>query len=88
MGNPVRDRYMDAAWSAPAVGVATVTPADADLPDDLRGFYVGGTGNVSVTCPDGSTAIFTAIPVGVTIAVICRRINATGTTATLLVGLK
>lgn len=88
MAIPIRDRYMEAAWAAPAVGVVAITPADADLADDLRGFYVGGAGNVSVTCPDGSTAVFTAIPVGAVISVLCRRINLTGTTATLIVGLK
>lgn len=87
MGNPIRDRYMEANWAAPAIGVATITPANADLANDLRGFYVGGTGDVSVTCPDGSTAVFAALPVGSVISVLCRRINLTGTTATNIVGL-
>lgn len=87
MAIPVRDRYMEANWSAPAISVATITPADADLANDLRGFYVGGAGNVSVQCPDGSTATFIGVPVGQFIPVLCRRINATGTSATNIVGL-
>lgn len=87
MGNPVRDRYMDAAWAAPAIGVVSITPADADLADDLRGFYVGVTGNVAVQCPDGTTATFVGVPVGQIIPVLCRQIKA-ATTAGSIVGLK
>lgn len=86
MAIPIRDRYMEANWAAPAVSVVSITPADADLADDLRGFYVGGAGNVVVRCPDGSTATFTAVPVGQFIPVLCRQIRA-ATTATNIVGL-
>lgn len=52
-----------------------------------HGVYVGGAGNVTGVLLDGTTALFTAPPVGSIIPVQFKRINATGTTATLLVGL-
>lgn len=64
---------------------ATVTPSDVtDLPAPARGLYIGGTGNVSVEKIDGGTQIFAAVPVGI-LSVQCKRVNATGTTATNIV---
>ena len=51
------------------------------------GLYVGGAGNVSVVTEGGQTAVFTAPPVGSIIPVRFVKVNATGTTATLLVRL-
>lgn len=52
-----------------------------------RGIYVGGAGNVSVVSPQGVVATYTAPPVGSIIPTCCIRVNATLTTATLLIGL-
>lgn len=47
--------------------------------------YVGGAGNVVAVQNDGSTATFTAAVLGQFLPIGARRINATNTTATLLV---
>lgn len=72
---------------APAHGIISITPADSDLAFDIRGFYVGATGDVKVTSTNGATATFVAIPTGQIMPVSCSRIWATGTTATSIVGL-
>lgn len=77
---------LDASRGAPGVGVITVTPADADLSRDIRAFYVGVAGDVSITAPDGSSGIFKNVPGGTTISQECRRINLTGTSATFILG--
>jgi len=52
----------------------------------LNGYiiYVGVTGNVSVVMMDGSTVVFTAVPVG-WFQIPVKQVNATGTTATSIV---
>lgn len=47
--------------------------------------YVGGAGNVTAVLQDGSTILFTAPPVGAQLPIAVRRINATNTTATVMV---
>lgn len=69
---------------------AAVTPSDKGIfPPSL--IYVGGAGNVAVmpAAQEGRaspTAVtFTAPPVGTTLPILCTRVMATNTTATLLV---
>jgi len=50
-------------------------------------FVVGVAGNVTGVQQDGSTVLFTAVPVGVVIPARLKRINATGTAATGIVAL-
>lgn len=66
-----------------------ITPSDTvNFAQGLaRGIYVGGAGNVSIVSPQGVVATYTALPVGTFIPVCCIRVNATLTTATLLIGL-
>lgn len=74
--------------SGSAEDMLTVTPSDTvDLPVVIRGLYVGGAGNVVAVSPGGSVVPFTAVPAGTTLYIRARRINATSTTATALVGL-
>lgn len=74
--------------SDPAHGVVAVTPSDAtDLPARVRSLYVGGAGDISVVASDGSTATLSTVPAGSIIPLWVRRVNATGTTATSIVGL-
>lgn len=47
--------------------------------------YVGGAGNVVAVMSDNSTVLFTAPPVGSVLPLAVRRINATSTTATVMV---
>ena len=58
-----------------------------DLPQVALAIYVGGAGNVKVVGVDGDTVTFTAPPVGSVIPFMAKRVFATGTTATLLLGL-
>lgn len=63
-----------------------ITPSDT-AGNTYRAIYVGGAGNVAVTTEGGDVTTFTAPPVGSIIPVSTQKVMATGTTATLLVGL-
>ena len=78
------------ALNSPARLMAVVTPNDsADLPNgECQGLYVGGTGNITLVSPvGGANVLISAIPVGTILPVSTARINATATTATLIVAL-
>ena len=66
-----------------------ITPSDTaeQGPPILSGVYVGGAGDVTLVTEVGTTTTFKAAPVGATTFCRTRRIKATGTTATNLVGL-
>jgi hypothetical protein len=71
---------------------AVVTPSDtADFAQFTQAgvltglIYVGGTGTMTVVDQAGATTLFSAIPVAAQFQIGVRRINATGTTATLIV---
>lgn len=86
MANPLAG--MSRGTTSPASHAFTITPNDgADLtPSWAHALYVGGTGNLRVTTIYGDTVTFTAVPAGI-FPVSVRRVHATGTTATALVGL-
>lgn len=66
-----------------------VTPSDSvNLPPACTGLYVGATGNVVVETLSGATITFLAVPVGALIPIQVRKVKATGTTATSIVGLQ
>lgn len=80
-----------AALAAPHFSAAAITPGDAtDLTTSgIRSVYVGGAGNI--TCRllnDAADVVFSAVPVGTVLRICPSFIRATGTTATLLIGLK
>jgi hypothetical protein len=78
----------NAALDSPASSAFAVTPDnDNDMASYTRGIYVGGAGNLKVDMADGTTVTFTAIAVGVIHPIRARRVYATGTTATLIIGL-
>jgi hypothetical protein len=67
-----------------------ITPSDAtDLTDlDYRGIYVGVTGDVALEALDNDTAItFKNVQAGSFLPVGFSKVNATGTTATDILGL-
>jgi hypothetical protein len=71
-----------------APGALDITPSDANyLSRPVRAIYVGGTGNLAVTMEDGSEVTFQAIPVATILPIRVKQVKATGTTATLLIGL-
>ena len=63
-----------------------ITPSDSAA-QQYRSIYVGGAGNVAVKTLGGNTVTFTAPPVGTVLPVEVSQVLATGTTATLLIGL-
>lgn len=66
---------------------AVLAPHDStDFANEIQALYVGGTGNITGVLPDDTTVLISAIPVGTILPIRLKRINATGTTATLLVG--
>lgn len=66
-----------------------ITPSDSvDFQERPDAIYVGAAGNVSIVNGDGSVATFIAPPVGTVLPVSPRRVNATLTTASSLIGLK
>lgn len=68
-------------------GGAAITPSDT-IQQNYSGIYVGGAGNVAVVLESGATVTFTAPPVGTILPVRVQKVNATNTTATLLIGLQ
>lgn len=65
-----------------------ITPADSDLAGGaVRALYVGGSGNVKITDPQGNAVTFANVPAGVVLPVMAKRIWATGTTASNIIGL-
>lgn len=74
--------------STPAEDAAIVTPSDStDLAVGCRAIYVGGAGDVTGITRGNSTVTFKNLPAGSVLPVGFRRILATGTTATFLLGL-
>lgn len=72
-----------------ATGGAAITANDStDLPEVYSGLYIGGAGNLKVDLLDGSTVTFTGLLVGTIYPFTVKRVYATGTTATNIIGLK
>ena len=66
-------------------GARAVTTSDS-ASQSYVGLYIGGAGNVAVTGEDGQDVTFTAVPVGTVLRLRVRKVKATGTTATNIVG--
>ena len=66
-----------------------VVPSDVTLfvRGVCNGIYIGGAGNVTVLTEIGSVVTFTAPPVGSIIPIRATRVNATATTATLMLAM-
>jgi len=73
----------------PAVDAFAITPSDTVnyTQGIARGLYIGGAGNVVLVTPQDNVVTFTGVLVGTVLNVCSKRINATLTTATNLVGL-
>lgn len=72
----------------PATRAFAITPNDgADLAVFTRGLYIGVAGDVVVDMVDsGASITFTALAAGVIHPLRVKRVRATGTTATNIVG--
>ena len=66
-------------------GIA-VTPSDTDdLPYTATSLWIGGAGDVSLVTPYGTTLVFASVAAGTLLPFAATRVNATDTTATLIV---
>lgn len=71
-----------------AGGAVAIAPSDTvDLAKHVDSIYMGGAGDVKVNMIDGTTVTFKAVPVGTILPIRVSRVYATGTSATLMVGL-
>lgn len=77
--------------AGPSSQAIAITPSDTvDLTRSVRAIYVGGDGNIKLHCSDDAAAeavTFVGVVAGTILPVSPRRIYATGTTATNLIGL-
>lgn len=74
--------------TSPARGGFAITPSDStDLTAETRAIYVGNAGDVAAVLASGDEVSFVGLAGGTVLPVRARRIKATGTTATALVGL-
>ncbi|WP_111431024.1 hypothetical protein [Rhodobacteraceae bacterium DSL-40] len=72
----------------PASGVAIISPNDvADIAAPVRAFLVNENGDVTVTMIDGSVATLFGLTAGTVYPFRIRKLHATGTTVTGLVGM-
>lgn len=70
-----------------ATGIVAITPDDdTDVVGTLRGLYVGVSGNVSVVMQDDTTGVLSSLAAGMVHPLSVKRVLATGTTATNIVG--
>lgn len=74
---------------SPATRLFAVTPDDTTLlAESTRAVYVGGAGNISVLpVGQGTSVTLTGVQGGTILPIRVARVNATGTTATAIVGL-
>jgi len=71
----------------PANHAETVVTSDAeDLATVTRGLWVGGAGNVAAVMLGGQTVTFVGVQAGTLLPIRVKRVLATGTTATYMVG--
>lgn len=85
MKDATRQEVGDYARDAVAV---TASDATNDPGGPFYSLYVGGAGAVKLTTLAGTDVTLSAVPVGTTLKIGCRRVWSTGTTATLVIGLK
>jgi hypothetical protein len=67
--------------------LVAITLADTDLTAPVRGFYVGGSGNLKVTDPQGNAVTLVGVQAGMYYPIMVKRFWSTGSTATNIVGL-
>jgi hypothetical protein len=84
------DTYASHANSltAPARDGFAITPNDAaDITAVTRAVYVGGPGNLAIVLQSGATVTLSNVASGSLLPLRIKRLLATGTTATSIVGL-
>jgi len=84
------DRFSGTATGldAPATHGFAITPHDTnDLSEITRGLYVGGTGTLVAELASGAQITFAGVVGGTLLPVRVRKVLATGSTATQIMGL-
>lgn len=72
----------------PARKAVAITPADgSDLTEYTRGIYVGVSGDVKVDLVEEGTVTFVGLAAGVIHPIAAKRVYATGTSATIILGI-
>lgn len=69
------------------VNASAVTPHDTNA-NAFDALYIGGAGAVAVETQGGQTVTFAGVPVGTVLYIKVKRVLATGTVATNIVGLR
>ncbi len=83
----LKDRVYDSDLTQPSMISVALTAANTDYTQGVaRGLYVGGTGDVTIMNPDGTTCVFVSVPAGMILPVMSIQLR-TATTATNVVGL-
>lgn len=78
----------DATKTTPAIGGEAVVPHDVnELTYITRAIWVGGAGAISIRTESGDAILLSGVPAGTLLPIRAKGINATGTTATLIVAL-
>lgn len=74
----------------PARNAVVVSTSDTvNLTNDSRAIYVGGAGDVVALLTEDTTPItFSAVLAGTLLPLAVKRVNATGTTATLIIAIR
>ena len=84
MGN--RNPYADDSVKG-LIGGFAITPSDsADLSQIARGIMVGVSGNLKVDMENGDTVTWPSLAAGLVHPLYVRRVYATGTTASSIIG--
>ena len=73
-------------FSGPARNFLAITPVDSDLPQVIRGVYVGTGGDIVAISANDQEATFIGVVAGSVLPISCKQIKA-ATTASNLVGL-
>lgn len=80
--------YHEEMLSDPKGGAFEITPSDsADLAQGAVALYIGGEGDVKLTTSLGQTVTFVSVGAGSILPVRTKRVYASGTDATNIVGL-
>jgi hypothetical protein len=84
------DRFesIQTGLDSPASHGFPITPSDGtDLAETVRAVFVGGSGSLVAVLASGAELTFAGLAGGTVLPIRARRVKATGTSATLLVGL-
>ena len=86
-----KKRFVPLMEDNPATIATAVTKSDSTVLTDVRGLYIGTTGDVAVTMAGDATATavtFVAVPAGAILPLCVSKVMSTNTTASNIVALK